>query len=71
MATMSKKHKEQYANIMFNKNYDNLTAEEKENVFNQYAAEHCIFTREDEKILMQQEEYGKHHVSNEHKRIYS
>jgi hypothetical protein len=68
---MSKKHKEDYAIIMYNKTYNRLTDTEKENVLNQYAAEHCLFTRADEKLLMLQEQYGKNHVSNEHKRIYS
>ena len=71
MVTMSKKNKDCYAHMMYNKTYDKLTAEEQENLHNQYAAENCLFTRADEKLLMQQEEYGKFDVSNEHKRIYS
>ena len=59
MATMSKKNKDCYAHMMYNKTYDKLTVEEQENLHNQYAAENCIFTREDERKIMIEEEYGK------------
>ena len=55
---MSKKNKDCYAHIMYNKKYDSLTIDEQNTVQSQYAAEKCIFTREDERRIMIEEEYG-------------
>lgn len=59
---MSKKNKEMYSTVMFNKNYDKLTEQEKNSVLKQYAREHCILTEEEQQILIQEEEYGKYDV---------
>jgi len=55
---MSKKNKDCYAHMMYNKNYDSLTIDEQDTLHSQYAAENCIFTREDERRIMIEEEYG-------------
>ena len=60
---MSKKNKDCYAHIMYNKKYDSLTIKEQDILHSQYAAENCIFTREDERKMLIEEEYGKSGLS--------
>lgn len=67
---MSKKNREHYSLIMYNKQYDSLSENEKENVTHQYAAEHCLFTREDERRIMIQEEYGNSSLPRWFKSMY-
>jgi len=62
---MTAKNKEKYANKIFNKSYKYLTKEEQEIVHHQYATEHCEMTREDERLIMIHEEYGRSPVPRE------
>jgi hypothetical protein len=69
--TVSKKNKEDYANKMFNKSYDNLSESEKQNVLHQYNIEHCVVTKEDQMRIMTMEEYyERRSISNRSPRIY-